>query len=153
LKNKHGAERQVNLHGWVCDVLDEYLDMHHHDVTDEYGRTPLITTEHGRPVRSNIRGHTNSLTRPCVYTRDCPHDRDSNTCDAAQTRKMAQRCPSSVPPHAIRRSAITAWLNEGHSKELLSDRMNVSVKTLEKHYDARTEGEKRELRKEAFGME
>jgi hypothetical protein len=66
--------------------------------------------------------------------------------------EYAQRCPSSVPPHAIRRSAITAWLNEGHSKELLSDRMNVSTKTLEKHYDARTESEKRELRQEAFNM-
>lgn len=67
--------------------------------------------------------------------------------------EQAQRCPSSVPPHELRRSAITAWLNEGHSKELLSDRMNVSTKTLEKLYDARTQGEKRELRAEVFEMD
>jgi hypothetical protein len=67
--------------------------------------------------------------------------------------KYAQRCPSSVPPHALRRSAITEWLNRGHNKELLSDRMNVSTKTLDKHYDARTAGEKRELREELFEMD
>lgn len=66
--------------------------------------------------------------------------------------EYAQRCTSSVPPRAIRRSAITAWLNEGNRKELLSDRMNVSTKTLEKHYDARTESEKRELRRKAFNI-
>lgn len=47
---------------------------------------------------------------------------------------------------------ITAWLNDGHPKELISDRMNVGTDTLEKHYDARTGNEKRELRKEAFDM-
>jgi len=153
LKNKYGAEREVNLHEWVCDVIDDYVEMYRHDITDDHGREPLITTEQGRPVRSNIRGHINSMTRPCVYAGRCPHDRDPDSCEAAQRRDAAARCPGSVPPHAIRRSAITAWLNDGHTKELLSDRMNVSVKTLEKHYDARTESEKRELRREEFGME
>ncbi|PHQ39908.1 integrase [Halorubrum persicum] len=153
LKNKYGAEREVNLHEWVCDVIDDYVEMYRHDVTDDHGRKPLITTEQGRPVRSNIRGHINSMTRPCVHADNCPHGRDPDSCEAAQRRDAAARCPGSVPPHAIRRSAITAWLNDGHTKELLSDRMNVSVKTLEKHYDARTESEKRELRREEFGME
>jgi hypothetical protein len=57
-----------------------------------------------------------------------------------------------VKPHSLRRSAITYWLNEGHSKELISDRMDVLKKVLDKHYDARTESEKRELRREAFDM-
>ncbi|ERH09506.1 MAG: hypothetical protein J07HX64_01263 [halophilic archaeon J07HX64] len=44
-------------------------------------------------------------------------------------------------------------MNDGHSKELLSDRMDVNTDTLEKHYDARTESEKRQLRREQFDME
>ena len=151
LKNKSKAEREVNLHKWVCEVLDDYVQMHRKEVTDTNGRSPLLTSSQGRPVDSNLRAHINSVTRPCHYSGSCPHNREPEDCEAT-TMKYAQRCPSSVPPHAIRRSAITAWLNDGHSKELLSDRMNVSTKTLEKHYDARTEEEKRELRREAFDM-
>ncbi len=152
LKNKAKAERQVNLHGWVCEILNDYIKIHRDHVTDEYDRGPLFTSQHGRPVSSNLRANINTVTRPCDYTGECPHDRDINECEAT-IREKAQRCPSSVPPHAIRRSAITAWLNEGHNKKLLSDRMNVSIKTLAKHYDARTLDEKRELRAESFEMD
>ncbi|MDB2240696.1 tyrosine-type recombinase/integrase [Halorubrum ezzemoulense] len=71
LKNKYGAKREVNLHEWVCGVIDDYVEMYRHDVTDDHGREPLITTQQGRPVRSNIRGHINSMTRPCVYADSC----------------------------------------------------------------------------------
>jgi len=67
----------------VCDVIDDYVEMYRHDITDDHGREPLITTEQGRPVRSNIRGHINSMTRPCVYAGRCPHDRDPDSCEAA----------------------------------------------------------------------
>lgn len=153
LKNGNNAEREVNLHEWVCEVLNDYIQMNREPVTDDYGRAPLLTTAHGRPAGTNLRQNINALTRPCHYSGECPHNREESTCEAATKYNKAQRCPSSVPPHAIRRSAITAWLNEGHSKELLSDRMNVSTTTLEKHYDARTEGEKRELRREAFEID
>jgi len=152
LKNKTKAKREVNLHEWVCEVIDDYIGVHRDRVQDEYGRQPLFTSQYGRPVDSNLRAHINALTRPCHYTGKCPHDREIESCEAT-SMEQAQRCPSSVPPHTLRRSAITAWLNEGHSKELLSDRMNVSTKTLEKHYDARTPEEKRELRAEAFEMD
>ncbi|MXR19715.1 tyrosine-type recombinase/integrase [Halobacterium sp. PCN9] len=153
LKNGNRAEREVNLHPWVCEVLDDYIQIHREDTTDEYGREPLFSSSRGRTVRSNLRMHINRLTRPCHTTGDCPHGREKSECEAAQRYDMASKCPSSVSPHPIRRGSITHWLNEGHSKELLADRMNVSVKTLEKHYDARTEREKRELRREDFGME
>jgi site-specific recombinase XerC len=151
LKNKSKAEREVNLHEWVCEVLDDYISINRCESKDDGDRKPLLTSMEGRPVASNLRAHINSLTRPCHYSGECPHQRDMESCEAT-TIEYAQRCPSSVPPHAIRRSAITAWLNEGHTKELLSDRMNVSTKTLEKHYDARTESEKRELRRKAFDI-
>ena len=151
LKNGSNAEREVNLHEWVCEVLDDYIQIHREDVTDDAGRAPLLTTRHGRPHGTTLRGHTNALTRPCHYTGECPHDRDMDDCEATQYRQ-AQRCPSSVSPHPIRRGAITQWLNEGHRKELISDRMDVSTDTLDKHYDARSESEKRELRRDMFDM-
>jgi len=153
LKNGAGAEREVNLHEWVCEILDDYIDRHRPDVEDDEGRKPLLTTRHGRAAKTNLRQNINALTRPCYYGKDCPHDRDETMCEAATEYRRSQRCPSSVSPHPIRRSAITAWLNDGHRKELISDRMNVGTDTLEKHYDARTESEKRELRREAFGIE
>lgn len=152
LKNKANAEREVNLHAETCEALNAYLDLRRHDVTDDHDRRPLFTSEQGRMVKTNLRRHITVLTRPCHYTGDCPHDRDQTTCEAAQQSTYATRCPSSISPHVIRRSAITTWLNRGHQKELLSDRMNVSPKTLDKHYDARTESEKRELRRQAFEM-
>jgi Site-specific recombinase XerD len=152
LKNGSSAEREVNLHNWVCDILADYIQMNQHSVTDEHGREPLLTTRNGRPNTTNLRAHINALTRPCHFTGDCPHNRQQDECEAAQY-EYSQRCPSSVSPHPIRRSAITAWLNNGHRKELISDRMDISADTLDKHYDARTEQEKRQLRREQFNME
>ncbi|SDF53689.1 tyrosine-type recombinase/integrase [Halorientalis regularis] len=152
LKNKHQAERQVNLHSWVCDIVGDYIEIHREESTDDFGRDPLFTTKHGRPARPTFRPHISALTRPCHYTGECPHDREILDCEAYDYN-YAQRCPSSVSPHAVRRSAITAWLNEGHRKELIGDRMNVSPKTLDKHYDARTKEEKRDLRREMFDIE
>lgn len=151
LKNKNEANREVNLHAWVCEILDDYLEMHRHQTTDDHERKPLFTTSQGRPARSTLRQQIAGLTRPCHYSGDCPHGRTISDCEA-YSYNYAQRCPSSVSPHPLRRAAITNWLNEGHRKELIGDRMNVSPKTLDKHYDARTKGEKRELRREMFEL-
>lgn len=152
LKNQEKAEREVNLHEWVCHTLDDYLADRRPDVTDDHGRRPLLATRNGRAGQTTLRKRIRCLTRPCEYTGECPHGRDIPTCEATAYAKAAE-CPGSVPPHALRRSAITYWLNEGHSKELVSDRMNVSKKILDKHYDGRTKSEKRELRREMFEMD
>lgn len=152
LKNKAEAEREVNLHEWVTEVVEDYIATNRHDVTDEYGREPLLTSRYGRPAGTNLRAQVNVATQPCRYS-DCPHNREESECEAAGVNEKAWKCPSSVSPHTNRRSAITAWLNEGHPKELLSGRMNVGVDTLDKHYDARSKSEKRELRREAFEMD
>lgn len=95
LENQNQAEREINIHSWVCDILDDYLEMHRAEATDEYGRESLLTTKHGRPRRSTLRPQLSALTRPRHYTGDCPHGRDQNDCDATEYR-FAQRCPSST---------------------------------------------------------
>lgn len=153
LKNKERGEREINLHEWTCRVLDDYIEMHREDTTDDYDRGALFASKHGRYVLSNLRQHINALTRPCHYGTSCPHDREQSDCEANQQYKYAQRCPSSITPHDVRRSSITAWLDDGHSAELISDRMDVSKKILDKHYDKRTEEQKRRLRREMFDMD
>ena len=68
-------------------------------------------------------------------------------------RNRLARCPDSVKPHSLRRSSITYWLNGGHAKQLVSDRMDVSPGVIGKHYDARTEEEKRRMRREMFEID
>jgi len=60
----------------------------------------------------------------------------------------ASTCPSSVSPHAIRRGSITYHLSEDVPEKVVSDRMNVSLDVLEKHYDRRSKQEKSEQRRE-----
>lgn len=152
LKNGEDSEREVNLAISVCTIIDDYLKRKHHPVEDEYSRNPLLTTEQGRASDSNLREHITSLTRPCHYSNHCPHDRDLSDCEATE-RIYAARCPSSVSPHDLRRSSVTHLLDEGHRKELVADRVDMTVKTLDKHYDKRTESEKRRLRRDEFGFE
>lgn len=152
LKNGLAAERELNLHEWVCVVIDDYLKGRRHDVTDDSGRQPLLTTKKGRAHRNTLRKKVTSMTRACEYKSECRYDRNIKECEAT-AYNAASKCPGSVSPHPLRRSAITNFLNDGHSKELISDRMDVSVDVLEKHYDARSESEKRELRREMFEMD
>jgi site-specific recombinase XerD len=152
LKNKHSAERQINLHDWVCHVLDDYIEDRRIESKDDYSRKPLFSTNHGRASRSTLRKKIRTMTRPCEFSGECPYDRRIEDCEATHYSKAAD-CPGSVSPHPLRRSAITNYLNEGHSKELISARVDVSVKVLEKHYDARTKDQKRELRREMFEMD
>ncbi len=91
LKNQGEAEREVNLHEWVCEVLDDYVEVSRHDVTDDYGREPLLTTQHGRPVGTHLRQNINALTRPCHYAGECPHDRDQSECEAAGNYRELRR--------------------------------------------------------------
>jgi integrase len=152
LKNKEDSEREVNLHEWVVEIVDDYLDGPRKAVEEDNGREPLLTTSQGRPARTTLRMNIRAKTRPCYYTNDCPVEgREMETCEANSWDNAAD-CPESVKPHSLRRGAITAWLNEGHSKELVSDRMDVSTDVLEEHYDQRTEEEKRQLRRELFEM-
>lgn len=98
LKNKQNAEREVNLHQWVCDVLDDYVQMNREDVRDEGERKPLLTTQYGRPAGTNLRQNINVLTRPCHYSGECPHGRDMNACEARSYNKAQRGARRLCPP-------------------------------------------------------
>jgi len=139
LKNGLGSERVVNLKPKFASIIEGYIDHHRKEVTDDYGRDPLVTTSHGRPAVSTIQTQVYSLTRPCVYAGSCPHGYDQEDCDAANYNQASQ-CPSSVSPHPLRRGSITYHLkNDGWTYEECSLRFNVSVDTLKEHYDETTQ--------------
>lgn len=146
LKNKEEGDRFVALSQSVCDALDAYLKYERDNAADEYGRSPLFTSRQGRPAKSSLRDSIYRITRPCQYTGDCPHDREIDSCESMEPNK-ASTCPSSVSPHAIRRGAITKHLSNDVPDKVVSDRMNVSLDVLEKHYDRRGEREKTEQRR------
>jgi len=147
LKNKDEGGRYATLTEAVCDVLDAYIQHNRIDSTDEFGREPLFTTKSGRPNKSTLRDNIYCITRPCEYTGECPHDREIDSCEAVHHDK-ASKCPSSVSPHAIRRGAITHHLSKDVPEKIVSDRMNVGLDVIEKHYDQRTESEKAEQRRD-----
>ncbi|AHF99066.1 integrase [Halostagnicola larsenii XH-48] len=146
LKNQGPAERPLALDDYYTDVIDEYIRFHRHDVVDEYGREPLVTSDRGRLSSGQIRSEVYRLTQPCLY-KDCPHDRDPDDCEARVYGHYSE-CPSSLSPHTIRRGSITYQLREDIPEEIVSDRCDVSSDILERHYDRRTDREKMEQRRD-----
>ena len=148
LKNKRNGERLIALHPDTCTALDHYVEVNRNETTDKNGRKPLVTTSSGRPITNTLRVRAYQLTRPCTYGQSCPHDRDTDKCEALSNRECASKCPSSVSPHAVRRGSITHHLTQDVPEQVVSDRMNVSPDVLDKHYDKRSEEVKVEQRRE-----
>jgi integrase len=147
VKNADDGERLIALSEEVCQILIDWITDQRPETTDEYGREPLIASEQGRVHRSTLRRDCYRFTRPCVFTDECPHDREIDDCDAAD-HDYSYECPSSVSPHAFRRGAITKALNEDVPEKVISDRANVSEAVLDEHYDNRSHREKMEQRRE-----
>lgn len=148
LKNGEAGERWVYLGPRWYSIIDAYIkNPERYDVTDKYGREPLLTTQNGRPIGDTIYSWVNKITHPCEYG-ECPHDRDPEDCEARGGDGVASKCPSARSPHAVRRGAITDHLMGETPPEVVSERMDVSLDVLYKHYDARSEEEKMEVRKE-----
>lgn len=148
LKNGKAGERLIALSLETCQVLDDWIAERRPDVTDDYGREPLVATSHGRGSKSVIRDAVYRWTRPCQIA-DCPHGPNPEMCEAADDqRKTYSKCPSARSPHAIRRGSITHHLSEDVPETIVSDRMNVSQDVLDKHYDRRSEEVKVEQRRE-----
>lgn len=148
LKLKEMGERNISIvDPDLVDALQDYIDRNRDDVTDDYGRCPLISTKQGRASKNSIRYSVYRATQPCQYRNECPYDREESECEARSNVASSSKCPSTVGPHAIRRSAITAHLNADVPKEIASERMAVSVDTLEDHYDVRSDEQKRNRRR------
>lgn len=152
LKNGKDGERHQNISQALAALIKRYLESPQRpDVEDKFGRKPLLTTKDGRPEITTIRRDLYKLTRPCEYAGECPHGEDVASCKAT-TSRHASECPSSHSPHPLRRWSIEHQIESGVSKELLTDRVDVSIPVLNDHYDTRTEERKREHRLEVLEM-
>lgn len=151
LKNGRDGERLVNLSPGLCELLEDYVDGNRHDVTDTYGRDPLFTTTAGRVSTATIRKGFYKMTRPCTYSDECPEGRMVSDCKATQSAH-ASKCPVGFTTHPLRRWSIMHQLDQGLTKELLSDRVDVSVPVLEQHYDHRSEERKRQQRRDVLAQ-
>lgn len=149
LKNGEAGERMVYLGPKWYSVVQEYVATNRHDVEDDHGRRPLITTKYGRASESTIYDTVHRATQPCRYD-GCPHDRDPETCEAVGRPNTPSKCPSSRSPHAVRRGSITTDLNDEVPPEVVSERADVSLDVLYKHYDARTPREKMDIRRQHY---
>jgi site-specific recombinase XerD len=137
LKNAQGGERLVAISADLVDLLQDYMDDTRIETTDEYDRSPLLSGKQGRISRSTIRRRVYTLTAPCYLNQSCPD------CEGDSDAK----CPEAVNPHAIRRGSITHFLTRDVPIEIVGDRMDVSRKVLDKHYDRRSEQVKVEQRR------
>nr|WP_247729893.1 site-specific integrase [Halovivax limisalsi] len=147
LKNGEKGERWNSIGGHVAGVVQDYIDGPRDQVTDDYGRAPLITTTHGRASRSTLRDTLYSITRPCQRGAGCPHDRDPEECDATYYVK-ASTCPSSRSPHDVRSGRVTAYRRQDVPRQVVGDRLDASGNILDKHYDRRSERQKAKQRRD-----
>lgn len=147
LKNGDKSERNVTVSESLSQVLRDYTASRRLRKKDDHGRDPLFTVPGGRLSRQRAYKNIVAITRPCVTGEKCPHNREIDDCEAAQRKQKAPSCPSSVSLHPVRKGAITNHINEGWPKEVLSERVDVSVEVLEKHYDFRRNERKRKSRK------
>jgi integrase len=137
LKNGKGGERPVAITSELADLLEEHIENRRNDVTDEYGRKPLLTTRVGRMHPNTLRMLVYDVTAPHFQDDECPD------CEEGEERK----CEESLNPHAIRRGSITHFLSQDVPVDIVDDRMNVSRDVLDEHYDERSAEVKLEQRR------
>lgn len=138
------GERDITLQDRVVNAVQWYVEVGRPDVVDDYGRFPLFTTSQGRASKSTIRRWVYEATS-CRWA---PEKRRGPTCDG-NCDPDTNVCPLSYYPHAIRRGAIVNHLSNGLRPDRASDRFNVGVETIRRHYDPRSNDRRREDRLEA----
>jgi integrase len=145
LKNREAGTRWNRISEKTARYIEDYIDFHRDDVTDEYGREPLLTTQHGRPAGNTFRTTLYRITRPCWRGEDCPHDRNLDDCEATHI-DHASKCPSARSPHDVRSGRVTYYRREDVPRRVVKDRLNASTDILDRHYDRRSDREQAEQR-------
>jgi integrase len=143
LKNNTHGERNVPLTENDLEVIEDYLENSHPDVTDEYGRKPLLMGSDTRSQKTTIQRNIYTATRPCHIGNACPHDRNPNECEANHYN-TASKCPSSISPHSIRKGRIMYLLDNDMEIENVSNLVDSGYDTIKKYYDKRSQTEKSE---------
>jgi len=137
--NQEDAERPIVIGRETAQVVREYVEHHRHDVRDEQGNRPLLTSEYGRLSDSVIKRTVKQWTCPAATDGDCPlHEHRPSR---REVGSCADECHH-TNAHSLRKASITHFLNRGVSVEVVSDRMNVSIETINKHYDRPTDDER-----------
>lgn len=85
------------------------------------------------------------VTRPCWRGKECPHDRDPETCEATHL-DHASKCPAARSPHDVRSGRVTYYRREDVPRRVVEDRLNASEDVLARHYDRRSDREQAEQR-------
>lgn len=138
------GERYIELRDEAVEAIEHFVKYERPDVADEHGREPLFATEYGRACKSTLRRWLYRATS-CRWQ---PDGREKRDCDG-DCDSDSKICPQSYYPHAIRRGAIVDHLSGGLRQDLASQRFDVSVAVIKKHYDPRTKHQRKEDRAEA----
>ena len=145
LKNKDKASRWKRISEESAYHIKNYIKFHRNEVTDEFGRKPLITTKYGRPAANTIRSSLYRVTRPCWRGEPCPHNRDIDQCDATHL-DHASKCPSSRSPHDVRSGRVTYYRRQDVPRIVVEEDLDASAEILGRHYDRRSDREQAEQR-------
>ncbi len=146
LKNGNKSENTVYLNEAAANVVRDYMETQRIDI-EEGGRSPLLTSVHGRLSDTPIQKYVYKFSRPCVLGKECPAGRDPDDCEAMKSGDHASKCPESKPPVALRHGYISDLLRRGVSIHTVSARCDVSEEVIENNYSELTEKERRDLRR------
>ena len=72
IKNKGDGERLVALSDQVSSLIEDWLDNQRPEVTDVYGRCPLLPSRQGRARKTTPRDYVYRWSRPCTIGAECP---------------------------------------------------------------------------------
>lgn len=148
LKKKKSSERVVNLLEQTAEAIADWIDETRPDVTDEYGREPLIATEFGRAHINTIASDIYWVTRPEFRNKECSC---KGECPATCANN-AYACEDSVSPHIVRKAAITHHLDTGWLAEFVADRADNTPEVIDEHYDQASPEEKAKRRKQYMSL-